>query len=187
MKKLILAMAVSASALVAPLASAATYSVDASHTAVNFKISHLGFSWMTGAFTVKEGSFSWDESKPEASSIMVSIDTTSIDSNHAERDKHLKSKDFLMVDKYPESTFKSTGYKSTGEGKGEVTGDLTLRGVTKSIVIPVSLVGEGEDPWGGYRAGFTGVTTIMLGDYGMDGYLGNAPVEMSLNIEGIRK
>ena len=106
-----------------------------------------------------------------------------------QRDKHLKSADFLDVKKYPTATFKSTGFKSTGEGMGEITGDFTLHGVTKSITFPVKRIGEGDDPWGGYRAGFMGSTTLKLKDYGIDYNLGPASteVEITLHVEGKRQ
>jgi len=189
MKKLLLALSVSAAAMTATVANAADYVIDTqgAHASVNFKVKHLGYSWLVGRFNDFEGSFEWDKAKPADSEIEVTIKTASVDSNHAERDKHLRSKDFLLTDKYPTATFKSTSYKPTGEGKGELTGEFTLRGVTKTITFPVSQIGEGKDPWGGYRAGFAGEYTLMLGDYGMDGYLGNIPVVMELNVEGVRK
>ena len=95
----------------------------------------------------------------------VNIDPASIDSNHAERDKHLRSKDFLHVDKYPEAKFVSTSFKELGNGKAELAGDLTLRGVTKPLTIAVEHVGHGKDPWGGYRRGFAGKTSFALKDY----------------------
>ncbi|MFK4753614.1 YceI family protein [Oceanobacter antarcticus] len=189
MKKLLIALSVAAAAMTATVANAADYVVDTkgAHASINFKVKHLGYSWLTGRFNTFEGKFDWDKAKPAAADIEIKIDTTSIDSNHAERDKHLRSKDFLAVDKYPTATFKSTSYKPTGDGKGELSGEFNLRGVTKTITFPVSQIGEGDDPWGGYRAGFTGTTTIMLKDYNMDGYLGNLPVELELNVEGVRQ
>ena len=191
MKKLLLTTLFSVTALTATAAQAATYDVDneGAHASVNFQIQHLGYSWLTGRFNDFDGSFEYDAAAPEKSSIEVVIDTTSLDSNHAERDKHLKSADFLDVKKYPTATFKSTGFKSTGEGKGEITGDFTLHGVTKSITVPVKRIGEGNDPWGGYRAGFTGSTTLKLKDYGIDYDLGPASttVEITLHIEGVRQ
>ena len=118
MKKLLLATAITGSALITSVANAATYDIDneGAHASINFKIQHLGYSWLTGRFNDFDGSFEYDAAKPADSSINVTIDTTSIDSNHAERDKHLKGSDFLDVKKYPTATFKSTGFKSTGEG-----------------------------------------------------------------------
>lgn len=191
MKKLLITTLFSAAALLPFAANAATYDIDneGAHASVNFKIQHLGYSWLTGRFNDFDGSFEYDKAAPEDSSIEVVIETASLDSNHAERDKHLKSTDFLDVKKYPTATFKSTGFKSTGEGTGEITGDFTLHGVTKSITFPVKRIGEGEDPWGGYRAGFTGSTTLKLSDYGIDYNLGPASthVEIVLHVEGKRQ
>lgn len=191
MKKLLLATAFSGLAMTSAFAQAATYDIDneGAHASINFKIQHLGYSWLTGRFNDFDGTFEYDKAAPAKSSINVTIDTTSIDSNHAERDKHLKGSDFLDVKKYPTATFKSTGFKSTGEGKGEITGDFTLHGVTKSITFPVERLGEGNDPWGGYRAGFTGATTLKLSDYDIDYNLGPASthVEIELHVEGKRQ
>lgn len=191
MKKLLIATAMSAAALTSSFANAADYQVDikGAHAFVNFKIQHLGYSWLTGRFNTFDGKFQWDADKPNASNIEITIETASIDSNHAERDKHLRGNDFLDVKKYPTATFKSTSYKSTGKGKGTITGDLTLHGVTKSITFPVSQLGEGKDPWGGYRTGFEGTTKLKLSDYGISYNLGPASthVEMELYIEGIRQ
>lgn len=191
MKKLLLATAITGSTLIASVANAATYDIDneGAHASVNFKIQHLGYSWLTGRFNDFDGSFEYDAAKPEASAINVTIDTTSIDSNHAERDKHLKGSDFLDVKKYPAATFKSTGFTSTGEGAGNMTGEFTMHGVTKTITIPVERIGEGNDPWGGYRAGFMGTTELKLSDYGIDYNLGPASttVEIELHVEGKRQ
>lgn len=191
MKKLLLAAAFSTAALTSGFANAADYQIDikGAHAFVNFKIQHLGYSWLTGRFNKFDGQFQWDAKKPEDAAIEVTIDTASIDSNHAERDKHLRGDDFLDVKKYPTATFKSTGYRPTGDTQGVLSGDLTLHGVTKRISFPVTKLGEGKDPWGGYRAGFTGTTKLKLSDYGIDYNLGPASthVEMELHIEGIRR
>lgn len=170
-------------------ASAADYKLDDSHSFIQFRIQHLGFSWLYGRFNTLEGSFSYDEASPESAKVTVDINVASIDSNHAERDKHLRGADFFDVAKYPESTFVSTGYKQTGKDKGRLTGNLTLHGVTKPVTIEVSHMGQGDDPWGGYRRGFSGVTTITLADFGMDYDLGPASrtAELMLSIEGIRQ
>jgi len=191
MKKLLIATAFSAVAMTSGFANAADYKLDikGAHAFVNFKIQHLGYSWLTGRFNQFDGQFQWDADKPDASSIEVTIDTSSIDSNHAERDKHLRGDDFLDVKKYPTATFKSTSYKATGGKQGVLTGNLTLHGVTKRISFPVTQLGEGNDPWGGYRAGFTGTTKLKMSDYGINYNLGPASthVEMELHIEGIRQ
>lgn len=191
MKKLLMAVALSGAAAMPGMASAADYKLDVegAHAFINFKIKHLGYSWLTGRFNTFDGQFSYDAANPEASSIEVTIDTASIDSNHAERDKHLRGEDFLNVSEFPKATFKSTSYKAIDEDSGELTGVLTLHGVTKTISFPVEKLGEGNDPWGGYRAGFTGTTSLKLTDYGINYNLGPASthVDLELHIEGIRQ
>lgn len=170
---------------------AADYVIDkeGQHAFINFKISHLGYSWLYGRFNDFDGTFSWDADKPEASAVNVTINTTSVDSNHAERDKHLRSDDFLNVDKHPQATFKSTGVEMTGDDTANITGDLTLNGVTKPVVLEAKFIGEGDDPWGNYRAGFEGNTTLRLKDYDISMDLGPASqeVELILTVEGIRQ
>lgn len=191
MKKLLLASLISATLLGGTAAHADDYVIDTegAHAFVQFKISHLGYSWLLGRFNDFEGNFSYDESNPENASVSVTIDTASIDSNHAERDKHLRSDDFLHVDEYPQASFESTSYQPNGDGTGTLTGKFTLHGVTKDINIDVKEIGAGPDPWGGFRRGFEGGVTLTLADYGIDYDLGPASreVEIFLSIEGIRQ
>ncbi|NMR26976.1 MULTISPECIES: YceI family protein [unclassified Pseudoalteromonas] len=192
MKKLLLSAAVAATLFGASTAHAADYVIDTqgAHAFVNFKIKHLGYSWLHGRFNTFDGGFNYDSANPNASQIMVNIDTKSIDSNHAERDKHLRGKDFLNVDKFPQASFKSTSIVFDAKGdEAKVTGDFTLHGVTKSITFEIDKIGEGKDPWGGYRVGFEGETSLKLADFGIDYNLGPASthVDIGLFIEGIRK
>ena len=191
MKTFIKSAAVATALLVGSVANAADYVIDTkgAHAFVQFKIQHLGYSWLLGRFNKFEGDFSYDAKAPAKSQINVVIDTASIDSNHAERDKHLRNADFLDVKKYPKSSFKSTKFDVKNEKEAVVTGDFTLHGVTKSISFPVTKIGEGSDPWGGYRVGFEGKTKLKLSDYGISYNLGPASthVEIHLYVEGIRK
>ena len=192
MKKLLLTTTLTMAGLFGvQAAQAADYTIDTkgAHAFIQFKISHLGTSWLLGRFNTFSGDFSYDSEDMSASKINLTVDTASIDSNHAERDKHLRGEDFLDVSKYPKATFKSTGYTDNGNGTGIMKGDLTLHGVTKNIEIAVKKVGEGADPWGGYRAGFEGTTKLRLKDYGINYNLGPASeeVRMELHVEGIRK
>lgn len=172
---------------------AATYVIDddnkGAHAFINFKIKHLGYSWLTGRFNTFSGSFDYDANKLADSSVQVTIDTSSIDSNHARRDKHLRSDDFLDVDKFPKATFVSTSIKVINDNQFKIIGNLTLHGVTKQITIDAEKIGEGKDPWGGYRAGFAGTTEIALKDFAIEKNLGPASthVILELHVEGIRK
>lgn len=172
-------------------AKADNYAIDVkgAHAFIQFKIKHLGYSWLIGRFNKFDGVFTYDEKNPSASKISVNIDTASIDSNHAERDKHLRGKDFLDVQKFPAARFETTSFKQNANGTATLTGNLTLRGVTRPITIDVKHVGAGPDPWGGYRRGFEGTTKFALKDYGISYDLGPASreVEMFLAIEGIRE
>ena len=177
-------LALSASHLV----NAADYVLDTkgAHAFINFKASHLGYSWLTGRFNKFDGKFSYDADKLSASKIEVTIDTSSVDSNHAERDKHLRSDDFLSVKDFPTAKFVSTKIVDKGNNKVEVQGNFTLHGVTNPIVIDAVKIGEGKDPWGGYRAGFAGTTTIDVADYNFKAAWAGK-IQLELLIEGIRQ
>ena len=170
---------------------AVEYLIDTkgAHAFIQFHIKHLGYSWLVGRFNTFSGSFEYDEKNPDAASITVDIDTASIDSNHAERDKHLRDDEFLNVEKHPKARFVSNSYRDLGNDKGELKGELTLNGVTRPITIDVTHIGAGMDPWGGYRRGFEGRTSFALADFGIKRNLGPASKEVHLwlGIEGIRQ
>lgn len=174
--------------LLSPGAWAAEYKVDLSHAFIQFEISHLGFSTLVGRFNDFEGGFTWDKANPASASIEVRVNTASIDSNWAERDKHLRGDEFLDVEQYPTAVFKSTKYHGDASG-GRMDGTLTLHGVTKPVTLDVKVIGEGDDPWGGYRAGFAAKTSINRGDFGISYNLGPAAETMTFDlfIEGIRQ
>ena len=167
---------------------AAEYKIDPTHSFVEFRIQHLGYSWLYGRFNDVKGDFLYDDNKVSESRFTVEISTGSVDTNHAERDKHIRSADFLDVGKFPQSTFTTKFFKGDKTG-GILTGDLTLHGVTKEIKINVKKIGEGTDPWDGYRAGFFGTTKINRKDFGINYDLGPASdmMEFDLSIEGVRK
>jgi polyisoprenoid-binding protein YceI len=191
LKKTLVALALGSALFSATQAMAADYVIDkkGQHAFVNFKISHLGYSWLYGTFKDFDGSFSFDAGQPEASKVKVNLNTASLDSNHAERDKHIRSDDFLNVSKYPSASFESTAVKSTGTGTADITGNLTLNGVTKPVVIAAKFIGEGKDPWGGYRAGFEGSTSLHLKDFDIQKDLGPASqdVQLIISVEGVRQ
>jgi polyisoprenoid-binding protein YceI len=170
---------------------AADYTIDTkgAHASINFRVKHLGFSWLAGRFDTFSGAFSFDDKAPEKSTVSVEIDTSSVNSNHAERDKHLRSADFLDVAKFPKATFVSKSVTPKAGGKATIVGDLTLRGVTKEVAIEATAIGGGADPWGGQRQGFEGTTTFKMADFGIPKDLGPASkdVELTLHVEGVKK
>ena len=189
LKKTLAALAIGSAVLSANV-MAADYVVDTEgqHAFVDFKISHLGYSFITGTFKDIDGKFSFDAAKPEDSKIEFNVNTASVFTNHAERDKHIASADFLNASKFGKATFVSTSVKSTGANTADVTGDLTLLGVTKPVVVKATFLGEGKDPWGGYRAGFEGTTSIKRSDFGKQKDLGpkSDAVELYVSFEGVK-
>ena len=185
-------LAVSAAALLATSlnASAAEYKFDkeGQHAFVQFRIQHLGYSWLYGSFKDFDGGFTFDEANPSADKVNVTINTTSLDTNHAERDKHLRSADFLNTAKFPQATFTSTEVKKEGKDY-KITGNLTLNGVTKPITLDAHLMGEGKDPWDGYRAGFEASGEVVLKEFNISKDLGPASqkAELIISVEGVRQ
>lgn len=177
-------------ALILPFnANSADYVIDTkgAHASINFSVSHLGYSFIKGRFNDFSGSFSYDPADISASSVEVVVETPSLDSNHAERDKHLRGSDFINASKFSQATFKSTSVIDKGDGKMDIMGDLTLHGVTQPIVINAQLIGSGKDPWGGERAGFVGHTRLELADYKVKVVGDSSYVDMELHVEGIKQ
>ena len=190
MKPFLKTLAVSATlSLAMPMmAQAASYTIDLSHSFIKFETNHLGISKLSGRFNKFDGKLNYDpEAGAAAQSIKINIDTTSIDTNWADRDKHLRSGDFLDVGKYATATFESTGFEGDANG-GTLKGTLTFLGVSKEIEFEIRKIGEGKDPWGGYRVGFEGNYTMTRADFGMNYNLGPAAatVDVTLQIEAIK-
>lgn len=150
-----------------PLFAAESFKIDKTHSAADFKIRHM-MSNVTGRFSEFEGTVSIDRAKPAQSSVEFSIDTASIDTGNDNRDKHLRSADFFEVEKFPKITFRSTKVVPAGENRFDVTGNLTMHGVTKVVTLPVSFLGFAKDPWGNERAGFEIETTLNRKDYDLN-------------------
>ncbi|WP_114786374.1 YceI family protein [Vibrio tetraodonis] len=190
MKKKVFATGLAAFVMWLPFgASAADYVIDTkgAHASINFKVKHLEYSFIKGRFNDFEGDFSYDPKNVSASKISVTVDTTSLDSNHAERDKHIRSGDFINASKFSTATFKSTSVVDKGDGKLEVNGDLKLHGVTKPITIDAQFIGAGADPWGSERAGFDGKVRLELADFKIPVVGSSSYVDMELHVEGIKK
>ncbi len=167
---------------------AADFSIDPLHSFVQFKIQHLGYSWLYGRFDGVTGHIKYDLATPAASSIEINVDTKTVNTNWPARDKHLRSADFFDVEKFGVATFKSTSFKGDANG-GRVAGVLSFHGVEKPIEVAITKIGEGKDPWGGYRAGFQGTYVMTRKDFGVNYDLGPASttVELEIGLEGVRK
>lgn len=181
-------LALAALFALAPLAGAAAYEVDPAHSTALFRISHLGFSYTYGTFGDVSGTLEFDAAKPEEAKVEVTIKTESIDTQVAARDEHLRGEDFLDVAKYPEMTFKSTEWKKVDDTNFSITGDFTLHGVTKSITVNMTKVGEGKGMKGEERIGFEGTFAIKRSDYGMDKMLPGVGDEVNIvfGTEGVK-
>lgn len=149
-----------------PLAWAGSYTIDAAHTTVLFSIRHI-FTDVQGKFQKFDGSIQYDPANPGASSVQFTVDANSIDTNNEKRDGHLRSPDFFDAAKYPTLSFKSTKVAAKGKDTLEVTGDFTMHGVTKSITVPVKVLGVLDSKDFGRKAGFSTSFTIDRKDYGM--------------------
>jgi len=147
--------------------SLSTWNIDTTHSSIAFSLRHLVIAKVRGQFKSWRGSVSWDDADVRRSSVVVEIDAASIDTAEAKRDEHLRSADFFDVANHPTLTFKSTSLKANGKDSWLVTGDLSMRGVTKSVTLPVTLLGEGKDPWGNEKMGFEASTALSRTDYGL--------------------
>ena len=144
-----------------------TYTLDPAHTRIGFVARHAMVTKVRGAFNEFTGTAVLDGANPANSRVEVTIEAASIDTRNAQRDEHLRSNDFLAMQEYPKITFASTGVRQAGETTFEVTGDLTIKGVTNEITIPFEFEGAAKDPFGNERVGFEGSVTINRRDYGV--------------------
>jgi polyisoprenoid-binding protein YceI len=146
---------------------AGSYRIDPPHTVVGFSIRHLEINWVSGRFRDVEGSINFDDHDISKSSVNFKAKIDSVDTGIAGRDKHLKTADFFDAAKFPEMTFQSTRVEKKGKNY-MMTGDLTIKGVTKSVSFPFTITGAVKDPWGGTRFGVSAETTINRRDFGID-------------------
>jgi polyisoprenoid-binding protein YceI len=145
----------------------ATWKIDPAHSEVNFSVRHMMISNVRGQFEQFTGTVNFNEENPSLSSVDVQINTASISTKESMRDNHLKSPDFLDVEKYPTMTFKSKYVRPTGKNSGEIVGDLTIRDVTHEVVLDVEYSGQAKSPWGTTSAGFTANAKINRKDFGL--------------------
>jgi polyisoprenoid-binding protein YceI len=153
--------------LSAPARAADNYQLDGVHSAIFFRVKHFGVGYCYGRFNDISGSVTLDEQNPAACALEIRARAESIDTNNAKRDQHLKGPDFFNAREFPVITFKSKQVKLTRPQTYEVTGDLTLHGVTRAVTIQLQRVGAGKDPRGTYRTGFETSFTVKRSDFGM--------------------
>jgi len=160
-----------ASALVLTIsawASASEWTVDKAHSSIGFTVSHMVISKVPGKFTDFDGAVTFDPAHPADGSVSFTIQAASISTDNEKRDSHLKSADFFDVEQYPEFTFVSTKVDPGDKNHYQITGDLTMRGVTREVTFDAVLNGVVDDPWGNTKAGFSATTTINRQDFGVN-------------------
>ena len=172
----------------ATVTTAQQYVFDTSHTAIVFQIDHLGMSHTYGRFNEITGEFTVDSQNAAGSSFSLTIQTNSVDTGFEKRDDHLRGPDFFNAKQFPVISFKSTKVEVDTHGY-RLTGDLSLHGVTKSITFNLRKMGEGIDPWGNYRMGFSTELNIKRSDFGMDHMLEAVgdDVRLMISFEGLRQ
>jgi polyisoprenoid-binding protein YceI len=145
-----------------------TYNIDPAHSGAHFTVRHMMVTNVRGSFKKVTGTVTYDSESPAASSVQAEIDAASINTNDEQRDAHLRSADFLDVEKFPTITFRSTSAQPEGEGEWKVSGDLTIHGVTRPVTLHVEgLAPEGKDPWGNIRSGASATAKIKRSDFGL--------------------
>ena len=175
--------------------STSQWDFDLVHSSVNFHVRHLMVSKVHGRFTKWGGTLELDDEDLTRSRVDITIDAASIDTQEPKRDDHLRSADFLEVDKFPSLTFRSTEIKREGDEDYTVVGDLTIRGVTRRVTLRVEGGGRVTDPWGGTRTGFSARTSISRKDFGLTwnvaleagGFVVGDKLDITLEIEAVKK
>jgi polyisoprenoid-binding protein YceI len=145
-----------------------TYTLDVAHSRLGFVARHAMVTKVRGAFNEFEGTAVIDGTDPSKSSVNITINVDSVDTRNAQRDGHLRTNDFLDIEKFPQITFKSTAIEHDGGHDFNVTGDLTIKDVTKSVTIPLEYQGAAKDPYGNQRIGFEGTLPIVRSEYGIN-------------------
>jgi polyisoprenoid-binding protein YceI len=171
------------------------WNIDVAHSTAEFSIRHLMISTVKGRFSDIEGYIEGEPENLESGSVSVSLDVSTVDTRQSDRDTHLRSADFFDVEKFPKMTFQSTKITPSGNNRYQVSGDLTIHGVTRAETFDVTFEGRAKDPWGGERAGFSGSATINRKDYGLQwnvaleagGVMVGDQVKINVEIEAVRQ
>lgn len=144
-----------------------SWQIDSAHSEINFSVRHMMISKVRGTFESFSGSVNFDENNPTNTTVDISIDAAGINTREDQRDGHLRSPDFLNADEFPTLTFKSTKVEQIDENNGKLYGNLTIRGVSKPVVLDVEYAGQAKSPWGTTSAGFSAKTSINRNDWGL--------------------
>jgi polyisoprenoid-binding protein YceI len=170
--------------LAASAAAQDTWKIDPAHSAAQFSVRHLGISTVRGAFTKVNGSAQFDAANPGKSSVQATIEAASVDTRVEMRDKDVRSPSFLDVEKYPTITFQSKKVEAAGQGKLKITGDLTIHGVSKEVVLDVDGPSDAmKDPWGNMRRGASATTKINRRDFGVNGAAGLVGDDIAITLD----
>jgi len=178
-----------------PQVGASTWVIDPVHSFAEFSVKHMMVATAKGRFTKLEGTLQLDEANPANSSVVASIDISSVDTGEPKRDAHLRADDFFLAEQHPQATFRSTRVEQTDEEHAKVYGDLTIRGVSRPVVLDVEFEGQGKDAYGNQRAGFTVTTAIDRLDYGIKwnpaletgGFVVSNRVKLTLHIAAVKQ
>lgn len=172
-----------------------TWEIDPTHTNIEFAVKHMMVSTVKGRFRDFEGSIAIDEQDPRNSSVNFSVNAASVDTGLDQRDEHLRSDDFFNAERFPRLNFTSKRVEKVDDDNWKIAGDLTIRDVTREVVLDTEFEGQGPDAFGGYRAGFIATTQINRKDFGLNwnamieagGVAVSDKVKISLNVEAIRQ
>jgi polyisoprenoid-binding protein YceI len=172
-----------------PARAAEPYKVDPVHSMAVFRIKHFGVGYIHGRFNEVSGDFTWDDANPAGISLDVHVKAETVDTNNPKRDQHLKGPDFLNVREYPDMAFKSTQVRQLDANNYEVTGNLTLHGVTRPLTVKLEHVGAAKDPFGMYRNGFETTFVIRRSEFGVKAMPEGVgeEVRVTVAIEGLRQ
>lgn len=176
-------------------ATASTWQIDPVHSAIEFSVKHMMFATAKGRFNTFSGTIVYDEVDPTRSAVNVEIDTSTVDTRDEKRDAHIRSGDFFETATYPTASFVSTKVERVGSDKLRVTGDFSLRGITRPVVLEAELTGQGRSPWGTEVIGFSATGKINRQDFGVSfnsaletgGFMLGDEVKLALEIEAIKQ
>ncbi|MGC8486790.1 MAG: YceI family protein [Clostridia bacterium] len=177
------------------MATESIWDVDAAHSSAEFSIRHMMITSVKGHFSSIAGTVTGDPDDLTTARVHLDIDLSTVDTRNTDRDNHLRSADFFDVEHFPTMTFESRSIERTGPSTYRVGGDLTIHGVTKPVTVDVTAEGQGKDPWGGTRAGFSGTTTINRKDFGLmwnvaleaGGVMVGDQVKVSVDLETVQR